>query len=99
MVVDMKALPAAAALLFLNSAAATFADDWPWRGPTHNGISAEKGLALSWEDEPKTLWKATIGEGYSSVVIHGDRLFTMGLIAKSKTETVRCLNAETGAEI
>ncbi|MGI9240654.1 MAG: PQQ-binding-like beta-propeller repeat protein [Verrucomicrobiales bacterium] len=75
------------------------ADDWPWRGASHNGISGETGLKLSWDSEPKTLWKAKIGEGYSSVVVHGKQLFTMGLDARSKTETVRCLDANTGAEI
>ncbi len=65
----------------------------------HNGISAETGLELSWDDEPETLWRAKIGEGYSSVVIHDHRLYTMGLDAKSKTESVRCLDAKTGAEM
>ena len=92
----MKLVHIAAALLLASTAQA---EDWPWRGPTHNGISTETGLNLTWDDEPETLWKAKIGEGYSSVVIHGDKLLTMGLAKRSKTEIVRCLNAETGAEI
>ena len=88
-----------AALAITLFATTTQAGDWPWRGPSHNGISPETGLNLSWDSEPKGLWKAQIGEGYSSCVVHGDKLFTMGLIKKSKTELVRCLNAKTGAEI
>ena len=94
----MKTLPILAATLFTITSTSQ-AEDWPWRGPGHNGISAETDLKLSWEDEPETLWKVPIGEGYSGVVIHGEQLFTMGLIKKSKTEVVRCLNAKTGAEI
>jgi len=93
----MKAIFTPITVLLLATSAP--AEDWPWRGPNHNGISAETGLELSWDGEPKTLWRAKIGEGYSSVVIHDHRLYTMGLDAKSKTESVRCLDAKTGAEI
>ena len=85
------------ALLLATSTA--IADDWPWRGPNHDGISDETGLKLSWDDEPKQLWKAKIGEGYSSVVVHGGKVFTMGLDKRSKTEIVRCLDAKTGDEV
>src|SRR5688572_20356076 len=57
------------------------ASDWPqWRGANRDGISAEKGLLQEWPSGgPKLIWKATgLGEGYSSVAIVGDRIFTTG---------------------
>src|SRR5262245_33491633 len=36
-------------LLALLTAASTFAENWPhWRGPSHDGISRETGLPVSW---------------------------------------------------
>jgi len=55
--------------------------DWPqWRGPDRNGMSGETGLLTSWpEGGPTLLWKTTgFGQGYSSLAIEGDMLFTMG---------------------
>ncbi len=69
-----------------------------WRGPNRDGVSNEKGLMDSWpESGPAVLWKATeLGGGYSSVVVQGDRLFTMGkfgdqthLIAVSRTDGIK----------
>lgn len=66
--------------------------DWPqWRGPDGNGISRETGWnpkALA--DGPRILWEVNVGTGYSSVVIKGDRLYTMGLTG------VYCLGADNG---
>ncbi len=57
------------------------AGDWAqWRGPNRDGCSAETGLLKAWpEGGPKLLWKATgLGEGFSTVAIAGDRIFTTG---------------------
>jgi outer membrane protein assembly factor BamB len=57
------------------------AADWPqFRGPNRDGICSETGLLQSWpEGGPKLLWEMNgLGTGYSSVVIVGDRLYTMG---------------------
>jgi len=56
--------------------------DWPYfRGPSHDGISKETAWnprALA--NGPVVKWKASLGEGWSSVSIYGDKLFTMGNI-------------------
>ena len=47
------------------------ADDWPhWRGPNHDGHSAETGLLKSWPDEgPALKWMTKgLGGGYSGTV-------------------------------
>lgn len=73
--------------------------DWPsWRGPAGNGISREsnwnpKALA----DGPTILWKADVGQGYSSVAIQGSRLVTAGM--KDGNYTVFCLAADSGTPV
>ncbi|MGV3531890.1 MAG: PQQ-binding-like beta-propeller repeat protein [Chthoniobacteraceae bacterium] len=54
---------------------------WPqFRGPRRDGISDEKGLLQKWPDAgPKLLWSIEgIGQGFSSPVISGDRMFITG---------------------
>ena len=48
------------------------------------------------EDEPKRLWKAKVGVGYSSVIEGGDLAYTVG--NASGKNTVFCLDAATGEE-
>ena len=62
--------------------------DWPqWRGPNRDNISSSKGIATDWENHPPTLdWKVEgIGEGYASVSIVGDRLYTTGNVESGQT--------------
>ncbi|MCD4699178.1 MAG: PQQ-binding-like beta-propeller repeat protein [Phycisphaerae bacterium] len=82
-----------------NAAVRTDAADWPnWRGPKHNGISDEKGWMKAWlKEEPKVLWEKSVGVGYSSVAVVGDRVYAMG--NSGGRDTVWCLNADTGKEI
>ncbi|MCK4624637.1 MAG: PQQ-binding-like beta-propeller repeat protein, partial [Phycisphaerae bacterium] len=90
---------AVSAAFFSLAAVRTEAADWPnWRGPDHNGISDEKGWLEAWrKKEPQVLWKKTVGVGYSSVAVVGDRVYTMGHIGGN--DIVWCLNADTGEEI
>lgn len=58
-----------------------FAADWPqWRGPNRDGISEETGLLREWpENGPPLVYQSGgLGEGYSSLAIAGDRIFTQG---------------------
>ena len=78
--------------------------DWyRWRGPDCNGISRESGWLTNWPDAgPPVLWKAQVGQGYSSVTISQGRLYTMGVVGgddklRGGQETVWCLDAQTGA--
>jgi len=51
-----------------------------WRGDERLGVTAGSGLLDSWSsDGPELLWRSKgLGNGYSSVAIKGDTLFTMG---------------------
>jgi outer membrane protein assembly factor BamB len=85
-------LPAA---LFCTEAPAT-PTDWPqFRGPRGDGSSEGQGLMASWAGGgPKEIWRRPIGEGFSSVAVRGDRLYTMGL--HGEQETLFCLGVEDG---
>ena len=76
------------------------ANDWPqWRGPNRDGISTETGLLAAWpEGGPKVLWQENVGQGYSSVAVVGDRLYTMGNTEGfvKTSDLVSCLDAKTG---
>jgi outer membrane protein assembly factor BamB len=79
------------------------AGDWPrFRGLNHDGISTEKNWLGTWPGgQPKRLWKATVGIGFSSMTIAEGRLYTVGNdgVKKGGKDTVYCLDAATGREI
>lgn len=88
---------ALASLLALSIPA--FADDpsWnQWRGPQRDGLSPDTGLLKSWPaGGPPLAWKATgVGDGFSSVSVSGQKLFTMGDVGGSSS--LICLNAADG---
>ena len=76
------------------------AEDWPqFRGLNRDGISLEKGWTTAWPASgPKKLWTFDIGKGHSSVAVADGRLFTLGN-SNRKTDTLWCLNPETGQKI
>src|SRR5215831_13782104 len=65
----------------LNGSPSSLKDNWPqWRGPNRNGVSTETGLLKDWPAEgPRLLWVAEdLGEGYATVAVVQDRLYTAG---------------------
>ena len=73
--------------------------DWyQWRGPNRDGISTEKGWQSTWSGSgPKKLWTVQVGTGYSTVSVSDGKVFTLG--NKNATDTIYCLESETGKEI
>jgi outer membrane protein assembly factor BamB len=74
------------------------AADWPqWRGPDRNGISSEH-VNTHWPvADPKGLWRASVGTGFSSVSVSQGRAYTMGNAANQ--DTVWCFDARNGKEL
>lgn len=75
------------------------AEDWShWRGPFRNDVVRETSL---WSDghwlTDKPAWQSNVGEGGTSPIVAGERLFVMGWL--SGRDVVRCLDVKTGAEI
>jgi hypothetical protein len=75
------------------------AGDWPqYRGPGRDGISSETGLLKSWpEGGPVVAWRKPLGDGFSALVVKGDRLCTM--FSGGGEEFAGCFDAGTGAEL
>lgn len=80
------------------------AADWPnWRGPTHNGISAETGLIEKWNPKggegSNLLWRSEAIRGRSTPIVMGGKLYTM---MRDQPETplegekILCADAATG---
>jgi len=70
-------------LVLIIVGASVSAGDWPqFHGPNRDNKSTDKGLLKMWpEGGPSRIWEATgIGEGYSTVAIVGERIYTTGAI-------------------
>ena len=81
---------------------------WPqWGGPARNFVVNATGLASSWPASgPKRLWDRALGEGHSTIVSDGTRLYTMyrpagilTMIRRSQQEVVAAVDPATGRTI
>src|SRR5258708_28877074 len=89
-----------AALVLITFASSFYAGDWPqFRGPNRDDVSKETGLLKSWPaDGPPLAWQAKdLGDGYSSVSVVGDRVYTLG--NKEKTSKVVALERDGGKPV
>jgi outer membrane protein assembly factor BamB len=75
------------------------AEDWTqWGGPTRDFQAVSKNLAASWpESGPPKLWSRELGDGYSTILVAGERLYTM--YRSDGKEAAVCLDAATGKTI
>lgn len=87
-------------MLFVFAGCATTfvcADDWPsWRGPAGDGHSKESKLPVKW-DATSILWKSALpGEGQSSPVVVGERIFLTAALDNGKKRVVLCVDRRGG---
>lgn len=73
--------------------------DWPrWRGPEGNGVSSEtQWNPKAVNSRPKILWQASVGTGFSSLAVTGERVYTLG--NGEEKDTVSCLEAGSGRKV
>ncbi len=73
------------------------ASNWPgWRGDG-SGVSADKNLPTYWSDKDNVAWKTPLpGEGNSSPIVWGDRVFLTASTDKGQKRVVLCLSAKDG---
>ena len=82
-------------------ACASAADDprhaWPgWRGDG-SGLSSETDLPTRWDAQNGVAWKTGIaGEGSSSPIVWGDRVFLTASTEGGRTRLVICLDSDSG---
>jgi outer membrane protein assembly factor BamB len=88
--------------------ATTVSADWQqWGGPRRNFTVDVGAVATSWPASgPRKLWSRTLGEGHSTVLVEGGRLYTMyrpvGLLStvrRSQEEAIVALDAATGRTV
>ena len=88
----------AAAFAVLCCTAPALADNWPqFRGPSGQGNSAEKGLPTKWGPSENIAWKVPVpGEGWSSPIVWGDRVFVTAATDDGTTCRVICFARRDG---
>ena len=63
-------------LISISSSITTLAQDWPqWRGPRRDGTVDAAMVPDAWPAATSRLWRLEVGEGYSSPVVAGSRVF------------------------
>jgi outer membrane protein assembly factor BamB len=72
-----------ALLAFVVAAAASDTDWSRFRGPNGSGVSETKNLPSEFGPEKNVVWKVDLPEGYSSPIIHENRIFLTGLRGQS----------------
>ena len=77
------------------------AGNWPgWRGPTANGISTDKNLAVKWSTNENVRWRAPLPErGNSSPIVWGGRVFVTQAVSAENRRTILCFDRATGKQL
>lgn len=78
------------------------AEDWPaFRGPTGQGHSTERGLAVEWNELHNVAWKTPVpGQGWSSPVVSGGRVWmTTAVGGRAASLRAVAFDARTGQQV
>ena len=67
-----------------------------YRGPNRDGHIPHQGVAINWQEKPKTLWQVPVGEGHSSVLVDQETIFS--LEQNGENETLFARNLSNGQE-
>jgi outer membrane protein assembly factor BamB len=82
-------------ILILVSAQILSAQEWnQWRGPARDGSVAAKNAPRMWPEQLRQSWRVEVGEGYSSPVVSGGRIFVNS--RRDPDELVMALNLADG---
>ncbi len=78
-------------------------EDWPgWRGPRGDGTSRETRVPVKWDvtKGEGVAWKTRIpGEGHSSPIVLGKRVFVTAALAETRERLLLCLSRDSGHEV
>jgi len=94
----MRTFATAALFLLVLVVLPVAAEDWPrFRGPTGQGISTETNLPLEWSATENIAWKTPLpGEGWSSPIVVGDRVFMTATTEEGVSCRVLCVDRRDG---
>jgi outer membrane protein assembly factor BamB len=74
------------------------AQEWPqWRGPNRDGAVTGFSAPRAWPERLTPRWKATVGEGHSSPIVAGGRVYLH--TRQGEVERVAAYDLETGKQI
>ena len=72
--------------------------DWPqWRGPSRDGTLTAFTEPKAWPDTLTQRWKVTVGEGYATPILVGNRVYQFS--RQGENEVMRAIDAATGKVI
>jgi len=92
-------LPGIYGIFIVCQAANLVAEDWPqFRGTNSSAVSNSKRLPVEFSATERLRWEATLGEGVSSPIIVGGRLYNTAM-SEPDVFTVFCHEASTGKQL
>jgi len=88
-------------VLFFFVAGLIRAENWPgWRGPSGDGVSAGKGIPTKWSNTENIAWKIAIpGEGHSSPIVWGDKVFLTSSLTEKNKRILLCIDRLSGQTV
>ena len=88
-------------VLFFFVAGLIRAENWPgWRGPSGDGISAGKGIPTKWSSKENIAWRIAVpGEGHSSPIVWGDKVFLTSSLTEKNRRILLCLDRLSGQTV
>jgi outer membrane protein assembly factor BamB len=88
-------------VLFFFVAGLVRAENWPgWRGPSGDGVSAEKGIPTKWSSTENIAWRIAVpGEGHSSPIVWGDKVFLTSSLTEKNKRILLCLDRLSGQTV
>src|SRR6476660_4108121 len=86
-------------VLLCTMSASSSADNWPqWRGPSLNGLSAEKNLPVKWSKSENITWSLALPAfSGSTPIIWGDRIFLN--VAENNDVYLWCVDRGRGVPV
>ncbi len=74
------------------------AENWPcWRGPRNDGTSLDQNAPTQWSATNNIVWKKAVpGEGHSSPIIWGNRLFLTTALKETQERVLLSFDRKTG---
>lgn len=75
--------------------------EWPaWRGSHGDGRSDETNLPTKWSPSQNVHWKVAVpGEGHSSPIVWGDRIYVTAALKSDEKRMLMCLSRLDGKKI
>ena len=88
-------------VLFFFVAGLIRAENWPgWRGPSGDGISAGKGIPTKWSSKENIAWRIAVpGEGHSSPIVWGDKVFLTSSLTEKNKRILLCIDRLSGQTV